>query len=143
MWDFIVKYWIEVIFGLIIAAFGFVQHYTQKQIKNYKKLLDKEQKEKFDQQIDLKLEPILEDIEEIRKHVYENKDNNEYKMNLIISSYRFRLVQLCKIYMKQGYMTTDQYEQLNEFYDLYFKLGGNGQAKEFYEQVSKLEIRRE
>jgi hypothetical protein len=27
------------------------------------------------------------------------------KLGLIIASYRYRLVQLCKLYLKQGYMT--------------------------------------
>lgn len=140
MADFIAKYWLEVLFGIIVAILGVIQKKLQKELKVYKALVKKEQQEKLEQQIDLKLEPILEDIEEIRKHVTERDMENDTKLNLIISSYRFRLIQLCKIYLKQGYLTTEQYEQINEFYDLYFKLGGNGQAKEFYEQVLKLEI---
>jgi hypothetical protein len=38
-------------------------------------------------------------------------------------------------------MTQDQYDQLTEFYKLYEGLGGNGQAKEYYEKTVKLEIR--
>ena len=140
MADFIAKYWLEVLFGIIVAILGIIQKKLQKELKAYKALVKKEQQEKLEQQIDLKLEPILEDIEEIRKHVTERDMENDTKLNLIVSSYRFRLIQLCKIYLKQGYLTTEQYEQINEFYDLYFKLGGNGQAKEFYEQVLKLEI---
>lgn len=141
MADFIAKYWLEVLFGVIVAILGIIQKKLQKELKAYKALVKKEQQEKLEQQIDLKLEPILEDIEEIRRHVTERDMENDTKLNLIVSSYRFRLIQLCKIYLKQGYLTTEQYEQINEFYDLYFKLGGNGQAKEFYEQVLKLEIR--
>jgi hypothetical protein len=37
-------------------------------------------------------------------------------------------------------MTYSQYEQLTEFYKLYVGLGGNGQAKEFYDKVIKLPI---
>lgn len=62
-------------------------------------------------------------------------------MDLIIASYRYRLVQLCKIYIRQGYMTQDQYDQLTEFYKLYTALGGNGQAQDYYEKTIKLEIR--
>lgn len=140
MADFIAKYWLEFLFSIIVAVLGIIQRKLQKELKAYKTLVRKEQQEKLEQQIDLKLEPILEDIEEIRKHVTERDLENDTKINLIVSSYRFRLIQLCKIYLKQGYLTTEQYEQINEFYDLYFKLGGNGQAKEFYDQVLKLEI---
>ena len=142
MADFIAKYWLEFLFSIIVAVLGIIQRKLQKELKAYKTLVRKEQQEKLEQQIDLKLEPILEDIEEIRKHVTERDLENDTKINLIVSSYRFRLIQLCKIYLKQGYLTTEQYEQINEFYDLYFKLGGNGQAKEFYDQVLKLEIRK-
>ena len=142
MADFIAKYWLEFLFSIIVAVLGIIQRKLQKELKTYKTLVRKEQQEKLEQQIDLKLEPILEDIEEIRRHVTERDLENDTKINLIVSSYRFRLIQLCKIYLKQGYLTTEQYEQINEFYDLYFKLGGNGQAKEFYDQVLKLEIRK-
>ena len=55
-------------------------------------------------------------------------------MDLIISSYRFRLVQLCREFIKQGYLTQSQYDQLVEFYKVYHGLGGNGQAQEYYEK---------
>lgn len=142
MADFIAKYWLEFLFSIIVAVLGIIQKKLQKELKAYKTLVRKEQQEKLEQQIDLKLEPILEDIEEIRRHVTERDLESDTKINLIVSSYRFRLIQLCKIYLKQGYLTTEQYEQINEFYDLYFKLGGNGQAKEFYDQILKLEIRK-
>ena len=38
-------------------------------------------------------------------------------------------------------MTQEQYDQLSEFYKLYTALGGNGQAKEYYEKAIKLEIK--
>jgi hypothetical protein len=40
-------------------------------------------------------------------------------------------------------MTTNQYDQLIEFYKLYIGLGGNGQAKDWYERALKLPIRDE
>lgn len=40
-------------------------------------------------------------------------------------------------------MTPDQYESLNEFYKVYHDLGGNGQAKEYYEQTCELPIHAE
>ena len=62
-------------------------------------------------------------------------------MDLIISSYKFRLVQLCREFIKQGYMTQCQYDQLVEFYRLYEGLGGNGQAKEYYDRAMQLEVK--
>ena len=61
-------------------------------------------------------------------------------MDLILSSYRFRLTQLCKAYIQQGFMTNAEYEQLVEFYKVYAGLGGNGQAKTYYERAVQLPV---
>jgi hypothetical protein len=37
-------------------------------------------------------------------------------------------------------MTESQFEQLTEFYKLYTGLGGNGQAKEFFDKACALPI---
>ena len=76
-----------------------------------------------------------------------DKENGDIKkidenFKLIIASYKYRLVQLCKELLNQGFMYQYQYEHLNEFYNLYHSLGGNGQAKDYYDKVcSELEIR--
>ena len=66
------------------------------------------------------------------------KTLEESHMKIILSSYRYRLMSLCKQYIKQGYITPEQYDQLTEFYKIYHDLGGNGQAKEFYDKVMSL-----
>ena len=38
-------------------------------------------------------------------------------------------------------MTEQQFEQLSEFYKLYTALGGNGQAQQYYEKTTALEIK--
>ena len=48
---------------------------------------------------------------------------------------------LCKEFIKQGYLTPEQYDQLSEFYITYTGLGGNGQAQEYYEMAVKLHVR--
>ena len=109
----------------------------------YKKMLQEKENNDIVELIDEKLKPIVEDIEELRTYIRKIEDKERQDLTLIIASYRFRLVQLCKIYIKQGYMTQDQYDQLTEFYKLYHSLGGNGQAKEYYEKTMELEIRSE
>lgn len=66
------------------------------------------------------------------------KETEQAHIDLIVSSYRFRLIQLCKIYIRQKYITQDQYDQLTEFYKVYVGFGGNGQAKEYYEKAIAL-----
>ena len=131
---------------------------------HYQELLGKEQDAKTKKAVEVQLEPIYKELEEIRKRVFnlqdchdkdvhsirDSMDKREEAMreeagenfkllqdnlDLIISSYKFRLVELCKGLEKQGFMYQYQYDHLNEFYHLYRKLGGNGQAQDYYERV--------
>lgn len=132
----------------------------------YQELLDHEQDEKTKKAVEVQLEPIYKELEEIRKRVFDLQDchandvhsiktamddreeamreeaEKNFKLlqdnlELIISSYKYRLVELCKGLEKQGFMYQYQYDHLNEFYHLYRKLGGNGQAQDYYERVCK------
>lgn len=132
----------------------------------YQELLDHEHDEKTKKAVEVQLEPIYKELEEIRKRVFDLQDchvndvhsiktamddreeamRSEAEKNfkllqdnleLIISSYKYRLVELCKGLEKQGFMYQYQYDHLNEFYHLYRKLGGNGQAQDYYERVCK------
>ena len=143
MWAFIVEHFVEIIFALISAGALAFCRYLYKQLKAYKQLLNDKKYEDLDDRIDEKLKPILDDIEEIRGYIRRTENKEKRDLELIIASYRFRLVQLCKLYMKKGYMTQDEYDQLTEFFKLYSSLGGNGQAREYYEKTVKLEIRAE
>ena len=88
----------------------------------------------------------LETKEEIEhKHMYEDLDDiqteNIKNFNLIINSYKFRLIQLCKTHLRDDYITESDFEQITEMYKLYHGLGGNGQAQEYYEKVLQLDVR--
>ncbi len=143
MFAFITEHIVEILFGLISAGALAFCRYLYKQLMAYKKMLQEKENNDIVELIDEKLKPIVEDIEELRTYIRKIEDKERQDLTLIIASYRFRLVQLCKIYIKQGYMTQDQYDQLTEFYKLYHSLGGNGQAKEYYEKTIELEIRSE
>lgn len=143
MFTFIAEHLVEIFFGLVSAgALAMCKHF-HKQIKDYKALLEEKEDNELKETIDSRLEPIQQELEDLRKYVRETREIEKSHINLIIASYRFRLIQLCKIYLKQGYMTPEQYDQLNEFYKVYHDLGGNGQAKEYYDLASALPIRPE
>ena len=136
--------WVGLLFGVLSAALigllSGIYTYFKKQINEYKKLLEEQDNEQIEELIDKKLEVIVEEIEELRNYVMKISNEEKDQIGLITSSYRYRLIQLCKLYLKQGYMTQEQYDQLTEFYKLYSGLGGNGQAKEYYERAIKLDI---
>ena len=141
MIEFLSKYGLELVMSLITAGALAFCKYMHGQMKNYKKLLEEKDHDELDDEIDKKLEPIVQEIEELRKYIREVDVNENNRINLIIASYRFRLVQLCQIYLHQGYMTGDQYEQLSEFFKVYSGLGGNGQAKAYYDKAMQLPVK--
>lgn len=140
MLDFVIKYWVEFALGLVAAGLGAFCKHLMKERKQYRELMKQEELKKQDEHIEEKIGPIVDDIEQIRTYLRNLETADTKKFDIIISSYRFRLCQLCKIYMEKQYMTSAEYEQLNEFYKMYTDLGGNGQAKEWYDKVKVLPI---
>lgn len=164
----IANYGLELLFALITAgALAFCRHLwsQNKKLQNYQK---DEENRKYRQMILDEIDPILDELakaeddikhldidvktavatlkataEVEHKHMYEDlnriQGNNDRNFKLIINSYKFRLIQLCKSHLRDGYISEDDLEQLSEMYKLYHGLGGNGQAQEFYEKVLQLE----
>ncbi len=140
MLEFIATHLLEIIFGLISAGTLAFCKYLHSKMKTYKKLVEEKESNNLDDTIEAHIEPIRQEIEELRKYVLETKTIESNHMDLILASYRFRLTQLCKAYIQQGYMTDKEYEQLIEFYKVYHGLGGNGQAKTYYERAIQLPV---
>lgn len=132
---------LELLMALITAGALGLCGWFGKQVKNYKAMLKTDEQKKTKELIDAEIQPILAEIEELRKYINAFEVRETTHINLIISSWRYRLIQLCRIYQRQGYMTADQYDQLTELYRLYHELGGNGQAKEEYERTIALEVK--
>ena len=93
--EILTKYTLDIFFGLISAGALVFCKYMYSQMKNYKKLLEEKDHDELNDEIDKKLEPIVQEIEELRKYIREVDVNENNRINLIIASYRFRLVQLC------------------------------------------------
>ena len=168
--EILTKYALEIIFGLISAgALAFCKHlWTQN--KELVKMQKADQSRQYRQMIVDEIEPIVEELTRLKEEInqIENKGRDkvielehtseeEHKqmyqdlekthaetlkaLSLIINSYKFRLIQLCKSHLRDGYITAEDFEQVSEMYKLYHGLGGNGQAQEYYEKVLKLEMK--
>lgn len=141
MSTFIAQHFIEIFFGLISAGLLAFCRYIYTQMKMYQKLAEEKKDEQLEELIEDHIAPIKEDLNNLRSFVLGEKKISEKYIEIILASYRFRLIQLCQSFLKQGYMTSGQYEQLVEFFKVYAGLGGNGQAKEYYERTLKLPLK--
>lgn len=139
---FLAEWGLELLLGLLSAiVLGYAKFKgdkLKKELDTAKQLTEEKKKQEVEDSIESHLEPIYQELEDLRKYIRDTKNIEQSHMNLIIASYRFRLVQLCKGFLNQGYMTMEQRTQLDEFYKLYTGLGGNGQAKIYYEQCINL-----
>lgn len=143
------KWGTEILFSLVsAAALGYAKWHGSKLKKeklqaeeNAKIIAEQKLDKKISDAVDISLEPIYQELEDLRKYCRENENLEKSHMALIIASYRFRLIQLCKGFLNQGFITTAQMEQLAEFYKLYAGLGGNGQAKVYYDKAMQLPLK--
>lgn len=162
------NYGLELIFGLISAGALALCRYFWKQNKELGRLQKEEENRKYRQMIIDEIEPIIEELgraeeeikhmkkqgqktisgledtekashEEMYKDLKKIQEENERRFALILNSYKFRLIQLCKLHIKDGFISTEDYEQVSEMHELYKSLGGNGQAEEYFEKVKELD----
>ena len=71
-------------------------------------------------------------------------DKNDAERKMLVGLAHDRITHLGMAYLTRGYITQDEYENLNDYlYQPYEKMGGNGSAKRIMEEVRKLPIKRE
>ena len=170
--EVLTKYALEIFFGLVSAgALAFCKHLygNNKRLEDMQRA---DQTRQYRQMILDEIEPLIEELTRLKEKIGEvgrdaknaleefksecKKEHeqmyddlnavqgeNAKNFNLIINSYKFRLIQLCKTHLREGYITEADFEQITEMYKLYHGLGGNGQAQEYYEKVLALEIRKD
>ena len=131
---------ISVVSAIIVAIVTGFMTYFKKQAKDYKRLLAEQKEENYRKQIHEEIAPLEKDLGELRVHLQKLENAEEERLKIIQGQYKFRLIHLCKVYIRQQYITEDQFEQLSEFYKVYTALGGNGQAAEFYQKVLNLPV---
>lgn len=69
-------------------------------------------------------------------------DRKDVKSRVLIGLGHDRIVYLGMQYIKRGWITKDEYENLNDYlYKPYKDMGGNGSAERVMQEVNKLEIR--
>ena len=71
-------------------------------------------------------------------------NKKDVKTQMLIGLGHDRIMYLGKQYIARGWLTADEYENLNKYlYEPYIAIGGNGAAKHLMEKVQKLPIKEE
>ena len=167
--EFLTTHLLEIFFGLISAGALAFCKYLWKRNKQLSEMQQADQNRQYRQMIVDEIEPIIDELTRLKddiaivekeldtkittayhdaefthKSMYDDLNKvqaeNTKNFNLIINSYKFRLIQHCKTHIRDGYITESDFEQVTEMYKLYHGMGGNGQAQEYYDKVLLLDI---
>lgn len=160
MVTFLANWGLELLLGIIATAisgfFAWKNKDLKKQLDKAKQFDKNQEKQEINKLIDTKLEPlqaehkqmdadlekklqpIYEELENLREYERTTRIDNDSMRKLLIDSWKYRLKVLCQTHLAHGSITFKQLEQLQEFYKCYSQMGGNGQAKELYERAIKL-----
>lgn len=85
-----------------------------------------------------KQEIRFEELERKRKEEAEAEAKNDVKTKLLVGLAHDRLIYLTNKYLEEGWINSDDYENLTYMYIPYIQGGGNGSVKRNMEKVEKL-----
>ena len=72
----------------------------------------------------------LEEVEKSFKHLREQD----------LAFYKYQLINSCKKYISQGFITQYQFDRLSELHKIYHDLGGNSQGDMYFQKATALHI---
>lgn len=122
MVEFIIKYWLEVGFGLLCAAVG----------AGFK-LVSKKLKERQEEEEARRAQRQKE--EEARWAEQESLKEG------VLALLHDRLYQGCRYHIHNGEIADEEMKNMEYLYNGYHALGGNGTGTELYERVKKLPLK--
>lgn len=138
LWEFIIKYWVEFAFGIIVAGIGaFLRRYMKLEKENRQKEQDDfylKIKTEIDngynksQEDDVTLQSEINDITGVLKDLTRGL--------LSVQGRQFK--EDCKqLLLPEHRLTIDEYQQIIEDHDAYHGLGGNHNGDALFDLVQK------
>lgn len=122
MIEWIIKYWIQVAFGLLCTAVGAAFRLISKKLKE-------RQEEEKARQAERQRE------EEARRAEIETLKEG------VVALLHDRLYQGCRYHIHNGEIADDEMKNMEYLYKGYHALGGNGTGTELYERIKKLPLK--
>ena len=113
--------------------------YIGNENRKYKKLQLEQEENQLVKTVEEKLiKPLHEELAELKETLMDIISEEDDIKDQMMSMWRYRLLQLCRKYIAQGYILYGEYDQLSEIYKQYTHVGGNGQGKGFFDKASAL-----
>lgn len=142
MHEFIVKYWLEFLFGIIIAIGGFFGKKIMATFKEVHKSRQKAAYEEFQHKIHAE---FIESTEDVRQMAQENKiEIKEMKQMMIaltqgvLSMHGREFKNQCWNLLEEDHeITLEEYEDISADHEAYNALGGNHEGDRLFDLVQK------
>ena len=142
MLEFIVKYWLEFLFGGVIAVGGFFGKKISAAIKEAHKSRQKAAYEEFQHKIHAE---FIESTEDVRQLAQENKIEIKEMKNMlgaltqgVLSMHGREFKNRCwELLEDNREITLDEYEDISADHDAYNALGGNHDGDRLFDLVKK------
>ena len=87
------------------------------------------------------IQELLNSLEQQGLDLEDMRKSEEILQKETRSAWRYRIRQLCHVYMERGCMTANEYDQLQKMFGIYEAIGGNGQTKDLYDRTKVLPIK--
>ena len=126
MLDFIIKYWLEVLFGLIVAGLAFFARYYYKLWKESQAA----QKEKMQEEIQKKIQ------DEYQKKLDDMQTIIDRLSIVVLTVQGKQFKNDCREILNSGTnINYETFDNLHTEYEIYTSLGGNGLGEKLFELV--------
>ena len=126
--EFLAKYWLTIVFGLIAAWLG-------KELNHYKQLLKKEKEDQKQKEIDNLIADIKKYVDETFQET-EASHKKLYKAVLDVQQKQF-LHDCYEFLNLNREISLEEYKNLYTDYNIYTSLGGNGIGTMLFEKVEE------
>lgn len=138
MLQFIIQYWVEFLFGLIISGLSVWARYHWKQFKKAKAQTEKNFLDKVKTEIDSTYEQTKKDDIILKEEINSITQQVELLQKGILSLQGKEFKQECAKLLKVDHkITLEEYEQLMEDHEAYNGLGGNHKGDQLFTLVTE------
>ena len=136
--EFFANNWATILLSLVTAGLLGAFKSMGKKMKEYQNLLDEKDEKEIKKIVKTQLTPLETEIEELRGDLEELREDTHERTRLGIAAFRIALIQLCKQYIANGYITALQFERLTELHNVYLTLSEDDRVEEWFEKAKSL-----
>jgi Tfp pilus assembly ATPase PilU len=136
--EFFANNWATILLSLVTAGLLGAFKSMGKKMKEYQNLLNEKDEKEIKKIVETQLNPLETEIEELRGDLEELREETHERTRLGVAAFRIALIQLCKQYIANGYITALQFERLTELHNVYLTLSEDDRVEEWFDKAKSL-----